>query len=276
MGLGFVSSLTRFLLGWTETMTNPSAKQTRAFTLIELLVVVAIISLLVSILLPSLTKAKNLAKRAVCASNWHSVGLIAAMYQSDYGGAMPDHFTSGGNVSSLPIYCHATAQMVGFGRFREYVDHQGDWPGNGGWLDWIVEDIPGEIDSADMSRRGIFSCPDSLLTHWLGDAANVEYLLPYTAEGVNWPPQESDPWPWPPMDVGTPADVTVGACCIERSGNSNPFSPSCVVQSYAHDREGLNILRFDGHVLWRDEEVLIDRTVSYGNPAVFYSSAVNN
>ena len=54
------------------------------FTLIELLVVIAIISLLVSILLPSLTKARDLAKRVACMSNLKNIGLGMAMYREDY------------------------------------------------------------------------------------------------------------------------------------------------------------------------------------------------
>ncbi len=52
----------------------------RAFTIIELLVVMAIIALLISILLPSLSKARAHSKAVVCSSNLHHVGQAMANY----------------------------------------------------------------------------------------------------------------------------------------------------------------------------------------------------
>jgi len=57
----------------------------RAFTLIELLVVIAIIALLVSILMPSLAKAKLLAIRAACLSNQRNTLASLHLYAGDYG-----------------------------------------------------------------------------------------------------------------------------------------------------------------------------------------------
>lgn len=56
-----------------------------AFTLIELLVVVAIISLLVSVLLPALQKAREQANTVVCASNLRQLMLAFHLYQHEYG-----------------------------------------------------------------------------------------------------------------------------------------------------------------------------------------------
>ena len=50
------------------------------FTLIELLVVIAIIALLVSILLPSLNRAKELTRSVVCQANLRSIGAALGLY----------------------------------------------------------------------------------------------------------------------------------------------------------------------------------------------------
>ena len=62
---------------------------TSGFTLIELLVVIAIISLLVSILLPSLNRAKDLARIVTCASQERGIGLAMMVYAGDSGGHFP-------------------------------------------------------------------------------------------------------------------------------------------------------------------------------------------
>ena len=58
----------------------------RAFTLVELLVVIAIIALLMSILMPSLTRAKKQAKYVMCQSNLKQLGAAFAMYTGDNDG----------------------------------------------------------------------------------------------------------------------------------------------------------------------------------------------
>jgi prepilin-type N-terminal cleavage/methylation domain-containing protein len=61
----------------------------RGFTLIELLVVIAIIALLMSILMPALSKVKNQAKTVGCLSNLKQWNITFAMYTEENGGKFP-------------------------------------------------------------------------------------------------------------------------------------------------------------------------------------------
>ncbi len=62
---------------------EPAATQRKAFTLIELLVVIAIISILSSVLAPSLISARAAAQSAICLNNLDSVGVGMNIYHHE-------------------------------------------------------------------------------------------------------------------------------------------------------------------------------------------------
>lgn len=64
-------------------------RRPRGFTLIEVLVVVAIIALLIAILLPSLSRAREQSRRAVCASQLKEQGSAIQMYTMEHKDSLP-------------------------------------------------------------------------------------------------------------------------------------------------------------------------------------------
>ena len=73
---------------------------THAFTLVELLVVIGIIAVLISILLPSLSRARESANSVKCLANLKQLGSTMLMYCNDNRGRFPGTAAASRNLQS--------------------------------------------------------------------------------------------------------------------------------------------------------------------------------
>ena len=111
-----------------------------AFTLIELLVVVAIISMLLAILMPSLSRARSQSRVSICLSNMREIGLGIQAYAMQYNDAIPR-----GPADPLP-----------------YFPHQGwdEWATNQVWLGMMnTEQGLGVILRTELRQPRVLYCP---------------------------------------------------------------------------------------------------------------------
>ena len=103
----------------------PRRKFSTGFTLVELLVVIGIIAVLISLLLPSLNKAKEAANRAKCLANLRQLGHAMRFYASNNNDQVP--LCSYQNFGGHTFYVWLNDRAHGWGMLTMQ-----DWQGTGG------------------------------------------------------------------------------------------------------------------------------------------------
>lgn len=90
-----------------------TACKARCFTLVELLLVISIISLLLGIVIPSLSHAKQAAKRTLCLNNLHQIGTATAGYFGQHADALRHGHASDAGWSAPAVWkCRGPAAIV--------------------------------------------------------------------------------------------------------------------------------------------------------------------
>ena len=105
-----------------------------AFTLVELLVVIGIIAVLISILLPALSKARAAAQTIECASNMRQVGLAFSQYGTDFQDNIPLAFYGFDRPSPAQRYEVTWDDLLSsyLGLKLSDAAKEGPWPFSGG------------------------------------------------------------------------------------------------------------------------------------------------
>ena len=104
------------------------ARRRIAFTLVEMLVALSIIALLISLLLPTLRRARESARSIVCVSNLRHIGIGLSVYGADHHDLMPQAMQRGWDHPLIP-------GLVGGGRgwmwcgilYEEGLISVGEW-----------------------------------------------------------------------------------------------------------------------------------------------------
>jgi len=187
------------------------------FTLIELLVVIAIISILASMLMPTLGTARERARRVKCLNNLRQIHNATLMYTADYDGWMP------------PVYGGAYAKDA-----RTYIHRAGD-------RDYFLGVL---YSRGYVGTRRVFYCP-SCAAGYVTDPERTSYSIRVPMAHQTRGGQEEDysyVARWNTIELSSAAY----ACDLLMKTNAERED----LDWLGHGGQGYNVLFGDGHVRW--------------------------
>jgi prepilin-type processing-associated H-X9-DG protein/prepilin-type N-terminal cleavage/methylation domain-containing protein len=115
-----------------ETPSQPPSIGTAGFTLIELLVVVGIIAVLIAVLLPALSRAKQFALSVVCLDHLKQLQTCWLMYANDHDGTLPPN---------LSVYDLSTGKPI---------------PGLDLRMTWCAGDVRADVNTVNIENGYLF------------------------------------------------------------------------------------------------------------------------
>jgi type II secretory pathway pseudopilin PulG len=223
--------------------TTPAANPrlyARAFTLIDVLVSISVISILIGLLIPTLGKVNETARRVVCQSNVRQIGLGLIMYADDHRGLMPS-----------PRFVPQASRSRTSGEYA---------PQRTVTLRAIDDDAPADRPSWDGLGRlfeldyipapKVFYCP----SHW-GENPYPRYSYQWSTQGgeiiCNY--HFRGEGPTHPGTGAAPFGSTTNALYLIDPAQSSLIADGMEVRTDYNHRVGVNFFRADLTVHWFDD-----------------------